>query len=164
MMDKLVAGDYRNSPIDEFGEKTTYYYNLRRVQKRFQIHHGEIFARLRHIDTYFIDTYSLDVCYGGYKLFEKGTCDLVENAESPHGMISYFKDKDGGDYIVILNTSQTIDRAIKLTFTEKVNSANILYYNGDKAENMFRRDGRSGGIAAGEIWLAPGQMELIKIN
>ncbi|MCL2119387.1 MAG: hypothetical protein FWH27_13275 [Planctomycetaceae bacterium] len=164
LYDKLVALDYRNSPIDEFGEKTTYYYNLRRVQKRFNIHHGEIFARLQYLDTCFIDTYSLDVCYGGYKKFEKDSHDLVANAESPHGMISDFKDSDGNDYIVILNTSQTIDRPIKLTFSEKVNSADILYYNGDMTQNIFRRNGQSGGMTAVEIWLAPGQMELIKIN
>jgi len=159
LYDKLIAFDYRNSPIDEFGEKTPYYYNLRRVQKRFNIHHGEIFARLRYVDTYFIG-----ICYGGYKWFEPGCCDLVVKAESAHGMISYFKDSDGGDYVVILNTSQTIDRPINLTFSEKVNSADILYHNGDVTQNIFHRKGRSGGISTGDIWLAPGQMELIKIN
>ena len=64
----------------------------------------------------------------------------------------------------ILTTSQTIDRPIELTFSEKVNSADILYYNGDTTQNIFRRNGRTGGISAGRIWLAPGQMELIKIN
>ena len=37
--------------IDEFGEKTTRYYDLARVQKKFNYHYGKLFSHLDHVST-----------------------------------------------------------------------------------------------------------------
>ncbi len=159
LYDKLIAGDYHGSPIDEFGKKTTHYDDLARVQKRFNVHHAEIFARLHHVDTYSVGT-----GYGGYFYFVPGVCEFVDSATSRSAILSTFKDDEGHDYIVVLNTLQREDAPITLAFTDKVKKASLVYHNGKVMNSCFERGDRTGPALAQEIWLAPGQMELIRIN
>lgn len=159
LYDKLIAPDLWGSPIDEFGEKTPRYYDLARVQKRFMAQHGEIMAKLRHVDSF-----GLGVSYGGYLYFLPGSNDLVESAVCRSGMISFFKDDEGSDYVVVLNTLQDEACTFALNFTEKVEKAAILRLNGKQRVEICNRGDKKGMLAANEIWLAPGQMELIKLN
>lgn len=159
LYDKLVAADYHGSPIDEFGEKTVHYYDLARVQKKFNTHYGKIFSKLNYQNTYVIGR-----SHGGYLFFLPGMNDLVESASSRAAIISFFKDDEGGDWIAVVNTLQTESGPVILNFSEKVNKAEKVYYNGEVKNVMFTRNGRNGTISSGEIWLTPGQMELIKLS
>lgn len=159
MYDKLVAPDLWGSPIDEFGEKTQRYYDLARVQKRFNVHHGEIMGRLIHKESY-----GVGIAYGGYHYFIPGASDLVERAVCPNGMINFYVDEDGTDYAVIVNTSQTEACTFALGLSEKVSEAGIVRFNGKNYNKLCGRDGKGGLISTGEIWLAPGQMEIIKLT
>lgn len=159
LYDKLIAVDYHGSPIDEFGLRTTRFDDLARVQKRFNVHHGEIFARLNHVESY-----NVGVGYGGYLYFVPGLTDLVDFATSRSALISFFKDEDGNDYIAVVNTLQRESAPITLSFTDKVKKAQIVYHNGAVLQPCFDRGDRTGTVTTNEIWLAPGQMELLKIN
>ncbi len=157
--DKLVAPDLWGSPIDEFGEKTQRYYDLARVQKRFNIHHGEIMGRLNHVESY-----GVGIAYGGYHYFLEGASELIDRAVCPNGILSFFKDEDGSDYAAIVNTNQTTSCTFALGFSDKVAEAGIVRFNGNSYNELCKREGTNGPISSGEIWLAPGQMELIKIT
>ncbi len=159
LYDKLVAADYRGSPIDEFGEKTTRYYDLARVQKKFNYHYGKLFSHLDHVSTA-----GVGMSYGGYFYFLPGANELIDRAVSRSAMISFFKDRDGTDYVVVVNTLQREATSITLSYTDKVEKASLVYRNGEQLNTEFERNGRTGSVMGGEIWLAPGQMEVLKIE
>lgn len=159
LYDKLIAADYHGSPIDEFGMRTSHFDDLARVQKRFNAHHAEIFARLNHVETY-----NVGVGYGGYLYFVPGLTDLVDFASARSALISFFKDDEGNDYIAVVNTLQREGAPITLSFTDKVRKAQLVYHNGEVLQGCFDRGDRVGVVSSHEIWLAPGQMELLKIN
>ena len=157
--DKLIASDYRGSPIDEFGVKTTRYYDLARVQKKFNYHYGKLFSHLEHVSTA-----GVGISYGGYFYFLPGASDLIDRAVSRSAMISFFKDGDGTDYVVVVNTLQREATSITLSYTDKVEKASFVYRNGEQLNTGFERNERTGSVMGGEIWLAPGQMEVLKIE
>ena len=159
LYDKLIASDYRGSPIDEFGVKTTRYYDLARVQKKFNYHYGKLFSHLEHVSTA-----GVGISYGGYFYFLPGASDLIDRAVSRSAMISFFKDGDGTDYVVVVNTLQREATSITLSYTDKVEKASFVYRNGEQLNTGFERNGRTGSVMGGEIWLAPGQMEVLKIE
>lgn len=165
LYDKLVAFDYRSSPIDEFGEKTQRYYDLARVQKRFNIHYGKLLGRLQHISTY-----GIGVSFGGYPYFVPGidktfsADDIVVSADCRSAMISFFKDEDGTDYVAVANSSMTEAHHISLSFSDKVEKAELVYHNGDVKITSFERGDLVGAGKSGYMCLAPGQMEILKIT
>lgn len=159
LYDKLVAGDYRGSPIDEFGLKTIHYYDLARVQKKFNIHYGKIFAHLDHQVSY-----GFGVSYGNYKYFVPGCNDLVSNVTGRLGMISFFKGDDGYDYVVLLNTDQHKSGHIGISFSENVEKVETVYFNGERLDTKCVRNGKSGDMNCGTECFAPGQISLMKVT
>ncbi|MBQ7475615.1 MAG: hypothetical protein IJS78_06825 [Clostridia bacterium] len=159
LYDKLIAADYHGSPIDEFGEKTVRYHDLARVQKKFNYHYGKLFSRLEHVSTAGIGT-----SWGGYFYFLPGAHDLVDAASSRSAMISFFKDGEGTDYAVVFNTLQRESTFVTLSFSEKVKAARAVYRNGEEIHTMFERGETRGSVSSGEIWLTPGQMEVIRLE
>lgn len=163
LYDKLVASDYRGSPIDEFGVKTPHFYDMARVQKRFNIHYGKIMADLKHIDAY-----GVGVSYGGYSYFTNDVpagIGIIDSADCRSGMLSFFKDKDGNDYVVILNTHTTESYHMTLTYAPEVARADFVYHNGAQLNaNFVRKEGQTGPAKGQSVCLAPGMIELIKIT
>ena len=159
LYDKLIAADYHGSPIDEFGEKTTRYYDLARVQKKFNYHYGKLFMKLNHISTEGVGT-----GYGGYFYYIPGSNELIDRAASRAALLSMFKGDDGFDYAVVFNVLQRESTSITLTYSEKVEKVETVYKNGEDLRGDFERNGRPGPITGSEIWLAPGQMEVLKIT
>lgn len=159
LYDKLVAGDYRGSPIDEFGMKTIHYYDLARVQKKFNIHYGKIFAHLDHQVSY-----GFGVSYGNYKYFVPGCNDLVSNVTGRLGMVSFFKGDDGYDYVVLLNTDQHKSGHLGITFSENVEKVETVYFNGERLDTKCERNGKIGTMDCGTECFAPGQISLMKVT
>ncbi len=158
LYDKLIAADYHGSPIDEFGEKTVHYRDLARVQKKFNVLFGNVFSKLNYQNTY-----SIGRSHGGYWFFLPGLSDKVTGASGRSGIISFFKDADGGDWVAIVNTLQDESAPIILNFSDKVSRAEKVYNNGQMFQPVYSKE-RGGPATSGEIWLAPGQMELIKLS
>ena len=165
LYDKLVAADYRGSPIDEFGVKTQHFYDMARAQKKFNIHYGKLFGRLNHVSTH-----GIGVSYGGYPYFVPSTTDeagavtdLISHADCRAGLISFFKDEDGTDYIAVVNTDTVNSYHMTLTYSAKVERADMVYYDEKQLNCHVNRNGQEGDLRGQSFCLAPGQMEVIKV-
>ncbi len=165
LYDKLVAADYRGSPIDEFGVKTQHFYDMARAQKKFNIHYGKLFGRLNHVSTH-----GIGVSYGGYPYFVPSTTDeagavtdLISHADCRAGLISFFKDEDGTDYIAVVNTDTVNSYHMTLTYSAKVERADMVYYDEKQLNCHVNRNGQEGELRGQSFCLAPGQMEVIKV-
>ena len=136
---------------------------MARVQKRFNIHYGKIMADLKHIDAY-----GVGVSYGGYSYFTNDVpagIGIIDSADCRSGMLSFFKDKDGNDYVVILNTHTTESYHMTLTYAPEVARADFVYHNGAQLNaNFVRKEGQTGPAKGQSVCLAPGMIELIKIT
>ena len=159
--DKLIAGNYLYSPIDEFGVKTTRFYDLARVQKRFNATYGKIMATLHHVSTR-----GIGVSYGGYPYF---TCwenemnsNLIADVSGRMGMVSEFIGDDGYDYVVLLNSDPRHGQTLGLTFTDDVERVDELLYNGDMIEVVAKRTNPSDILKMSYPFVA-GQMTLYRI-
>lgn len=171
LYDKLVADDYRGSPIDEYGEPNgEYYRGMKRAQTRFNIHHGKLIMKLHHDTTFFITKR-----YGGYPMFPEAGYGGVKRAycsdtflgyydkQPTPGIVSFFKGDDGYEYIAIVNNSRKEAGSITLDFDKSVKKAERVYNNGARTAGMALNDPDNLGYYSTETWLAPGQMEIIRI-
>ena len=171
LYDKLVAMDYRGSPIDEYGEPNgEYYRGMKRAQTRFNIHHAKLIMKLPHDTTFFITKR-----YGGYPMFPEAGYGGVKRAycsdtflgyydkQPTPGIVSFFKGEDGYDYIAIVNNSRKEAGSITLDFDKSVKKAERVYNNGARTAGMALNDPDNLGYYSTETWLAPGQMEIIRI-
>ncbi len=172
MYDRLALADYRGAPIDEYAQPNgEYYRGLKRAQKRFTIHHAEILMRLFHQKAFHITKH-----YGGYEGFPADGYCGVKRAYSSNtffgyydidpipGIVSFFKDENGCDYIAIVNNTKDTPGSITLDFDKKVKKVLHVYYNGDMLNDIPLKDENNIGYYSHETWLAPGQMELYKIE
>ncbi len=172
LYDKLVAADYRGSPIDEYGQPNgESYRGLKRAQKRFLIHHGEILMKLFHQKTFHITRR-----YGGYEGFPtEGYCGVRRayssdtffgyyDKQPTPGIVSFFKDADGNAYVAVVNNTPNEPGSITLCFDETVKRVRDIYYNGNEMGNVFVRKQNDTECHEHEIWLAPGQMELFRLD
>ena len=99
LYDRAEVITYYGSPIDEFGDKSEAYYALKRCQRRFNNHFGEIFMRLRHKSTYMINSYR-----GVFPTFTEGTHDVIKKIRAnDETMISFFDDEEGNEYLCVVN-------------------------------------------------------------
>lgn len=174
LYDKLVAMDYRGSPINEFGENSLHYYEMQRVQKRFNLHHAELLMKLQYQQAYF-----LVKRYGGYPAFPDYTHPIIRRAycsdtflgyydkDTTPGIVSFFKDEQGVEYVAVVNNNPYVPNSITLEFSPEMKSAEYIYYNGKEARKISKNsDNNINGVGnlCEEIWLAPGQMEIIRIS
>ncbi len=157
--------NYRNPPIDEFGEKTRTYYDLRRQVKRFLNQHAGLLSTLT-LDR----AYHMGKTYGGFRAFEKGVDPLVSDLTSTDYvplMLSVFKDADGREYCCVVNLSQTKNTQFKLHIPGEGTRAYRYDFGGGVPLVQARQDS-SYRVGGGEIvigsWLAPGQMEIYRIE
>lgn len=158
--------NYRGSPMNMFGERTASYYALSDVLREFHHTFGNIFETLE-----LQKSYHLGRAWGGFPLFKDGDSDILIHAETIHGIdgiISFFKDEEGADYIAIVNNSKDKSGQLALKFPK---SCGKLMRVG---KNMLARyvldDWHDEGLDDyGETyqyypWLAPGQLNLYKID
>ena len=172
LYDKLVAMDYRGSPIDEYGEPNgEYYQGMKRAQTRFNIHHGKLIMKLHHDTTYFITKR-----YGGYPAYPEAGHGLVKRAYSCDtffgyydkapipGIVSFFKGEDGYDYVAVMNNSRTEAGSITLEFDKATKKVEYVYHNGEQTRGLLLEGTRDLDYLKEEIWLAPAQMEILRIQ
>ena len=160
--DKLIAGNYQYSPIDEFGEKTTRYYELARVQKRFNAHYGKIFGTLHHVSTR-----GIGVSYGGYPYFtsyeNEMNSNLIADVSGRLGMVSEFIGDDGYNYVVLLNSDPRHGQTLGLTFTDSVAKVEEVLFNGEQLHSVASRKNPTDPLKFTYCFVA-GQMALYRIT
>ncbi len=149
--------NYRLSPFDGFGNETPTFYAMRRVLKTFNAMHADHISRLTHADTWMTTR-----AYAEYTLYESGTITNLLGMESKTpGIISKFVDDNGGEYAMIVNNSPFVNDKFTLVLDEKVTNVTRLSCS---ETNYNRKLRRNGGKTTLDLWLAPGQMEILQFE
>lgn len=157
--------NYRLPPIDEFWEKTSTYYDLRRCVRRFQGQHADLLSQLT-LDR----IYHVGRAYGGYRLFEKQVDPLVQDLESSdHApmILSVFRDGEGKEYCCVVNMSQKVNTFFTLSLKGEATKAYRYDFGGGVVQVAAQQDSAfsvGGGVISIGSWLAPGQMEIYRVE
>lgn len=154
-------GNFRLAPVDEYGERTETYTWLRRQNRAFldgpaAVLAGLTLRRVSHVG----------VAYGGYPLFDGGGRVAEATADQPL-IVSEFTGADGRLYVAVVNASQTASTRMRTRILGACPTAWRVGWRGEERlvhgtteRNAYQTD--TDVIVGG--WLAPGQMELVRIE
>jgi len=149
--------NYRLPPVDEHWDRTSTYYDLRRLHKSFHRRYGDLFNRLASTRVTFSPK-----ARGGGEIFSPN--DLVSELKSDvpdHPLLlGEFVDREGRRYLMLVNCD--MKETAKATITIPGKTARVFSWNwhGGKYEGPaysaadFQRD--ESGVHISH-WLAPGQ-------
>lgn len=163
----IPSDSYRKFPVDEFNEETETFRDLARVQKRFHAMYGDLLMTLKHRATYHIGQ-----SFGEYPLFPENTHPLIKRVESPDnipGILSFFEDKDGREYCILVNNSPDKPNRLNAVLDKKVEKILRIELNGERitdfAKNHYDCEYKENEdeVTAG-VWYAPGQMEMFRFE
>lgn len=163
----LANNNYRGSPVDEFGEETATYTALSRVLRVFQSMYGNLLMSLRRRETYCFGR-----CFGGYEAFPASGRGHIRAVRSWHGLpgvVSFFADRDGAEYAVLVNNSPFEPDGFVFDLDRKTTRIERIELNGSRVTDFakYHHDAiyseHDDRIEAG-CWLAPGQMEVFRIG
>jgi hypothetical protein len=152
--------NYTTIPIDEHWERTRQYTKLSRVNRTFQKMHGPHLTQLT-----FQKTFHVHKAYGGYP----GTIDseIIKYAEGDFPFIlSEFKDPQGRDYVAVVNNTHTTNGQARITWHSQPTIHRVGWGSVEKVDTMYkdRSKGPDNPIIRSGPWLAPGQMELYRVE
>ena len=99
--DSPIVPNYHASPVDEFGNKTNCYYAILRAQRRFNNQYGELMMKLKRKSTYATGYQKRGI----YPELNDKAHDLVTVSGYEDGIVSFFEDAEGSEYIAIVNAS-----------------------------------------------------------
>ncbi|GHU02434.1 hypothetical protein FACS1894147_04290 [Spirochaetia bacterium] len=159
--------NYRNAPISLDGRRTIQYEWLAYELNRFKDNYGELLMSLT-----FKDSYHLYKSYGGYPDWQdNATHKIVRRVWSEHrtnGIVSLFNDKEGREYILLVNNSKTDADLFIMALDPKFKTLCNLHRNGTWEED-FALSHWDAHYKASDIetqigvYLAPGQMEIFRL-
>jgi hypothetical protein len=159
--------NYRNAPISEEGGRTVQYEWLARELTGFKKNYGELLMSLSLKDCFHVYT-----AYGDYPLFQDNASHgVVRRVWSEHrtkGIISFFTDKEGGEYALLVNNSKTeadlfimaLDPKFKTAYNIRGNGGEVRDHAVQHHDAYYRAVEHETQIG---VWLAPGQMEIFKL-
>lgn len=156
--DRRIGHNEHGSAIDEFGNKTTLYYDMLRANRRFNINYGELIMSLKRQSTYFTQK-----TMGTYPLFT-GLCHPALKAvrSTEQGIVSFFKAEDGTEYLCVVNASMTNPGVFRLEFDKKEYTFMEVLDNGKQDLGAYNR-GYSHEHWDGQ-WMYPGEMAMFRIE
>ena len=170
-----AESNYRNGPINKFGERSVTYANMSDAIRDFHLLYGEHFSHLKLVKSYHIGE-----AFGGFPLFEQGDSDIVLKAEDVRNhnplILSFFKDECGDDYFAIVCNSKTDIARVNLTISSKAGRIVNLASELDVTPTEITAALEAGGVTATDqkdkipdsyehiSWYAPGQLKLYKIE
>lgn len=155
--------NYRVSPIDEHWERTETFEWLSRVNRTFLKWHAPVLLGLE-----LQNVYHQGEVWGGYPEL-KNNSRLVKHTEGNLPLIiSEFKDRQGRDYVAVVNNSQTASNRIILYWRNNPSVCRVDWPTTKAQARPYVRNEADRGKPAGEVltglWLAPGQMELYRVK
>jgi hypothetical protein len=146
ILDAPDLGNFRNGPLDPFGEKTQTWHWLRTVNR--QVHNlAPVYLKLRSDDVYHIG----DVPDRNHGPTEKS---LVKNVPRGEFVVGDFTHEDGGRYSLVVNKS--LSRQAQCLPEFNVAPKSLKYVSAITGE--VKR------YPSPYFWLAPGQGVLLKIE
>jgi len=145
--------NYRDAPIDAFGERTETFAWMGREMRLFQHQFGAEFAKLR------FESAAMVACaYGGIPEF-KGDADLTDvgglNDKKAPFLVSFFRDAKGVRYAVIVNLNQEVGGSCRLR---------LAFAKGVVPFTKGWNDWRKLSPTQHFVYLAPGQLELLRLE
>lgn len=156
--------NYRLSPVDEHWNRTETYESIRRVQKSFHRHYGDLFTRLVCTRV----SFSPEPYGGGEQFTPNGLVSAVLPDREGHPiLVGEFVDLDGRRYVMIVNNSMTENVNVGLTFPGA--DARVFSWNWSGKEyegGAYCAQGQSRNEAGLTIrhWLAPGQEAVYRVQ
>ena len=157
----LNCGDnYRNFPINHFKERTSTFEWLSEENRIFLDKFGSALLEMNCVDSAFTLK-----GYGGIGLFKADETLLeAENGKNENMLISTFTDAEGNRYRAVVNLSRDKNVEARLTFASGI-GAEKLTWGGRPVRCGGYNDavgalGKKG--ASVNLWMAPGQLEIIK--
>jgi hypothetical protein len=155
--------NYQVPPIDEHWERTETFEWLSRVNRSFLKWHAPVLMNLSLENVF----HAGDV-WGGYPELA-GNSKLVDHIEGRLPLIiSEFKDVQGRDYVAVVNNSQTDNDQAVIRWRGTPLVFHIGWEEKEEGARAYVRDEADRGKPTDEImtgpWLAPGQMELYRLE
>ena len=149
--------NYRLSPIDEFWDRTATFDSLKRVNKGFIKRYGRLF-----LDLELIKPMQWPEPTEGCLPFEPD--DLIREVRSSDRrplIISRFVDKQGRPWVAIVNNTTDVSTHATLVFHGANTKAHQLNWDNQEVGVGVRRAEDSASVSH---WLAPGQMEVYRVE
>ena len=154
--------NFRVAPIDEHWERTETFEWLSRTNRTFLKWHASIVENLELVKVYHIGK-----SWAGFPSSTQDS-ELIHYAGSTTPLIlSEFKDPDGRDYVAVVNNSQTDPTKAEIAFKGVKPKVWRIDWGGeevDEATDPYRAQKSGYDFAKVQAWLAPGQMELYRIE
>jgi hypothetical protein len=151
--------NYRLAPIDEFGERTPLYYTLRRINRGFLRKWGALMLGLTNVSvSHWAWTNSTAV---GTRLWQPSAILKRVDADRRHLILSEFVDGQGRPYVMVVNDSTTESTHAVLGLAGAGTRAYWQDWNGNEAQAPVER---AEGLSFVSQWLAPGQMEIWRVD
>ncbi|MCP4641544.1 MAG: hypothetical protein GY851_13965 [bacterium] len=149
--------NYRLSPIDEFWDRTPVFESLKRTNKGFVKRYGRLFLDLK-----FEKAMQWPEALSGCEVFEPDelVSEIRGDPKCPL-ILSRFTDPKGRPWIVLVNN--TTDRTCKPTLVLNGENTRVFgmdWSNQEHAVGTGQKDGKT----TLTHWLAPGQMEVYRIE
>ena len=140
---------------------------MKLLHRTFHDEYASLMMSLTHKQTYHTQK-----AYGEYELFHENAHAYVKAMTAQHGVpgiISFFEDENGREYIAIVNNSPFESDLFTLTISKQVSRVFNIHKNGEFEEDMrishhdaiFEETDTA--IQAG-VYLAPGQMEVFRLE
>ncbi len=150
--------NYQVPPIDEHYERTETYQWLSRICRTFLKTTAPVLrqAKLRRVS-------HVGQAWGGTALFDGQ--GIVQSARSLYDVpliVSEFQHPDGSDYVLVVNNATTGFNQAELS----VQARDLHHVGWDGEENLPMGPGKEkeGDLVTVTPWLAPGQMELWRVE
>ncbi len=156
--------NYRLSPVDEHWNRTQTYDDIRRVQKSFHRHYGDLFTRLVSTRVTFTPK-----PYGqGQKFTPNGLVSQVRRSPKDHPLLlGEFTDLGARRYVMIVNNSMTENIRVAITFPGKDVKVYSWDWSGrERPGGAYCADHQTRNEQGLTIdhWLAPGQEAVYRVQ
>ena len=161
-----LRNNYRGAPVDELGEESATYAALRRVQLLFHMRYGSLMHRLK-----FENSWHFCKSYGDYPLYKTYDIPHLRRMDSTHGLpgiVSSFRDDNGDQYLVVVNNSPRESGLFTFVADKDVKKIHRIWDNGSDIDFIHDHHDAQYGVNGDTVhvglWLAPGQMEVLRFE
>lgn len=150
----LFNSNYRNLPINRFGERTEEFNWLSEINREFLAKMGDIMHKL-NIEEF----YHVKKSYGGADIFKPfGKLKKTDGRQSL--IVSRFSDDEGGEYYMVFLNSMTECDTITLTFEKGTELETCVWGNKFEPARVSKDEA---GYTLTTISLEPGGLRLFKV-
>ena len=147
----------------EHGERTHTYASLSRINRTFLKWHAPVVQQLT-----LRQVHHTGKAWGGFPLLnpERGTA-LVLRASGSDGVglvVSEFRHADGGNYVMVVNNSQSRSERVLMKFPSKAKLYTYSYGDQGKEHLITDAPESKDGFVETWTWLGPGQETLYSVE